>query len=64
MGVVVAIAAESGSHGVPMIPVSWTEMQCPHTLAKENRKVAKIVPESSIQILNMQNQRQATVIPT
>lgn len=49
LGVVVAIAAESGPHGVPMVPVSWTEMQCPQTLAKEPRKVAKIVPESAIQ---------------
>lgn len=35
--------------GVPMVPVSWTEMQCPDTLAKEFRKVAKIVPESAVQ---------------
>lgn len=35
--------------GVPMVPVSWTEMQCPETLAKEPRKVAKIVPESAVQ---------------
>lgn len=32
-----------------MVPVSWTEMQCPETLAKEFRKVAKIVPESAVQ---------------
>lgn len=32
-----------------MVPVSWTEMQCPETLAKELRKVAKIVPESAVQ---------------
>lgn len=49
LGVVVAMAAESGPHGVPMVPVSWTEMQCPETLAKEFRKVAKIVPESALQ---------------
>lgn len=55
LGVVVAMAAESGSHGVPMVPVSWTEMQCPQTLAKEFRKVARVVPESSVQ--NAQNQR-------
>lgn len=48
LGVVIAHAAESGSQ-VPMIPVSWTEMQCPHTLIKETRKVAKIVPESAVQ---------------
>jgi exosome complex component CSL4 len=28
-----------------MVPISWTEMQCPKTLVKELRKVAKIVPE-------------------
>lgn len=32
-----------------MVPISWTEMQCPETLAKEARKVAKIVPESAVQ---------------
>ena len=41
MGVVIA-KSESGSS---MIPVSWTEMQCPHTYAKEARKVAKVIPE-------------------
>lgn len=49
LGVVVALAAESGSYGVPMVPVSWTEMQCPQTLVKEFRKVAKVVPESVVQ---------------
>ncbi|EFN58333.1 hypothetical protein CHLNCDRAFT_30168 [Chlorella variabilis] len=28
--------------GVPMVPISWQEMQCPHTRAVENRKVAKL----------------------
>ncbi|KAL4427920.1 hypothetical protein ABPG75_002009 [Micractinium tetrahymenae] len=28
--------------GVPMVPVSWQEMQCPQTKAVENRKVAKL----------------------
>lgn len=46
---VVAHTAESGETGVPMVPVSWTEMQCPKTLVKELRKVAKIVPESAVQ---------------
>jgi len=32
--------------GVKMIPVSWTEMQCPKTYNKEFRKVAKVVPEN------------------
>ncbi|XP_055842263.1 exosome complex component CSL4 [Episyrphus balteatus] len=48
LGVVVALANESGPYGVPMVPVSWTEMQCPDTLVKEPRKVAKIVPESAL----------------
>lgn len=45
-----AMAAESGLYGVPMIPVSWTEMQCPQSLVKEPRKVAKIVSESAVNI--------------
>lgn len=28
-----------------MVPISWTEMQCPKTLQKEARKVAKVIPE-------------------
>lgn len=50
LGVVVAMAAESGLYGVPMIPVSWTEMQCPQSLVKEPRKVAKIVSESALNV--------------
>lgn len=34
--------------GVAMIPISWTQMQCPKTLRKEYRKVAKVVPEHII----------------
>lgn len=34
--------------GVSMIPVSWTEMQCPKTLVKEFRKVAKVIPEDVV----------------
>merc|ERR1719461_299929 len=41
LGVVIA-RSEAGSS---MIPVSWTEMQCPVTYVKEFRKVAKVVPE-------------------
>uniref|UniRef100_A0A1A9WDC8 Exosome complex component CSL4 C-terminal domain-containing protein n=1 Tax=Glossina brevipalpis TaxID=37001 RepID=A0A1A9WDC8_9MUSC len=48
LGVVVAVASDSGTAGAPMIPISWTEMQCPNTLAKEPRKVAKIVPASAL----------------
>ncbi|XP_003738117.1 exosome complex component CSL4 [Galendromus occidentalis] len=40
LGVVIALS----SAGVPMVPISWTEMQCPKTLEKEFRKVAKVVP--------------------
>ena len=31
--------------GAKMIPISWTEMQCPKTYVKEHRKVAKVQPE-------------------
>lgn len=41
LGAVIA-KSESGSS---MIPVSWTEMQCPQTYTKEFRKVAKVIPE-------------------
>ncbi|XP_060532705.1 exosome complex component CSL4 [Cylas formicarius] len=42
LGVVIAYS----EHGYPMVPVSWTEMQCPKTFVREHRKVAKIVPEN------------------
>lgn len=48
LGVVVAIARCSD---VPMVPVSWTEMQCPKTLVKEPRKVAKLMPENALQVI-------------
>ncbi|XP_057341054.1 exosome complex component CSL4-like [Microplitis mediator] len=41
LGVVLAHSEE----GVSLVPISWTEMQCPKTLVKEFRKVAKVVPE-------------------
>ncbi|XP_012255980.2 exosome complex component CSL4 [Athalia rosae] len=44
LGVVIAHSEE----GVSMVPVSWTEMQCPKTFNKEFRKVAKVVPEHVI----------------
>lgn len=48
LGVVVATAKEvSNTCGTAMVPVSWTEMQCPKSLVKEPRKVAKILPESA-----------------
>lgn len=46
LGVVVAIARGSD---LPMVPIGWTEMQCPSTLIKESRKVAKLLPESKLQ---------------
>lgn len=43
----VAIATAEGSpQGVSMVPISWSEMQCPKTLVKEPRKVARIIPEN------------------
>lgn len=36
---VVSATSESGE---TMIPISWCEMQCPKTLMKENRKVARV----------------------
>lgn len=41
LGVVIAHSEE----GSAMIPISWTQMQCPKTFRKEFRKVAKVVPE-------------------
>lgn len=42
----VAIASAVGApQGISMIPVSWSEMQCPKSLVKEPRKVARIMPE-------------------
>jgi len=41
LGVVIAYS-EAGTR---MIPVSWNEMQCPVTLQKEFRKVAKVQPD-------------------
>lgn len=48
LGVVVATAKEvSNTCGTTMVPVSWDTMQCPKSLVKEPRKVAKILPESA-----------------
>lgn len=41
LGVVIA----RSEVGAAMVPVSWTEMQCPKTYNKEFRKVAKVIPE-------------------
>jgi len=44
LGVVTA----HGEAGVSLVPISWTEMQCPVTYVKEQRKVARIIPDSEI----------------
>ena len=41
LGVVIAYS-EAGHR---LVPISWNEMQCPVTMLKEHRKVAKIQPE-------------------
>lgn len=46
LGVVVAISEEGGAF---MVPVSWCEMQCTKTGARERRKVAKVVNAAAIQ---------------
>eukprot|EP00099_Drosophila_melanogaster_P018417 NP_609492.1 Csl4 [Drosophila melanogaster] len=48
LGVVIAYASDYRKTRVPMVPVGWSEMQCPQTTIKEPRKVAKVLPESSI----------------
>ncbi|CAN7942251.1 unnamed protein product, partial [Ixodes hexagonus] len=40
LGVVVALSASD----VPMVPVSWTAMQCPVSSVREPRKIAKLAP--------------------
>ncbi|CAH2059256.1 unnamed protein product, partial [Iphiclides podalirius] len=50
LGVVIATAAGS-PQGVSMVPISWSEMQCPKTLVKEPRKVARVIPENINQSL-------------
>ncbi|XP_017076314.2 exosome complex component CSL4 [Drosophila eugracilis] len=48
LGVVIAYASDFRKTRIPMVPVGWSEMQCPQTTIKEPRKVAKVLPESSI----------------
>ncbi|XP_037937038.1 exosome complex component CSL4 [Teleopsis dalmanni] len=45
LGVVSAISDECRPYGELMVPYSWTEMQCPRTLIREPRKVAKVLSE-------------------
>lgn len=48
LGVVIA-TAEGSPQGVSMVPTSWLEMQCPQSLVKEPRKVARVIPEKLIE---------------
>ncbi|XP_030384099.1 exosome complex component CSL4 [Scaptodrosophila lebanonensis] len=48
LGVVTACASDMRRIGIPMVPVGWGEMQCPQSSVKEPRKVAKVLPESTI----------------
>lgn len=53
LGVVIASARGLSTSSaafvpVPMVPISWSEMQCPATLTKEPRKVAKIMSENAL----------------
>lgn len=53
LGVVIASARGLATSSnafvpVPMVPISWSEMQCPSTLLKEPRKVAKIMSENAL----------------
>ncbi|XP_022827706.1 exosome complex component CSL4 [Spodoptera litura] len=50
LGVVIA-TAEGSPQGISMLPISWSEMQCPKTLVKESRKVARVIPENINQAL-------------
>lgn len=45
LGVVIA-TADGSPQGISMVPISWSEMQCPKTLTKEPRKVARVIPEN------------------
>ncbi|XP_026323070.1 exosome complex component CSL4 [Hyposmocoma kahamanoa] len=45
LGVVIA-TAEGSPQGVTMVPINWSEMQCPKSLVKEPRKVARVIPEN------------------
>ncbi|VVD00687.1 unnamed protein product [Leptidea sinapis] len=52
LGVVIA-TAEGSPQGISMVPISWSEMQCPKTLVKEPRKVARVVPDKvNLDLLN------------
>lgn len=57
LGVVIA-TAEGSPQGVNMIPISWSEMQCPKTLVKEPRKVARVIPENINQNLLISKEKE------
>jgi exosome complex RNA-binding protein Csl4 len=52
LGVVIAcprgLITSSNYQLTPMVPINWTEMQCPSTGIREPRKVAKIMSENSL----------------
>lgn len=50
LGVVIAYASDIRKNRIPMVPIGWSEMQCPVTTIKEPRKVAKVLPESTIKL--------------
>lgn len=51
LGVVIASARSLSTSATfipePMVPISWSELQCPVSLVKEPRKVAKIMSENT-----------------
>ncbi|GAB6024872.1 exosome 3'-_5 exonuclease subunit ski4 (Csl4) [Chamberlinius hualienensis] len=49
------VAVAQSESGTEMIPISWTEMQCPKTSAKEFRKVAKVLPSNAILRSSVEN---------
>ena len=42
---VVCLCVECFVAGATLVPISWSKMQCPRTLAEEFRKVARVQPE-------------------
>ena len=59
--------AKSEMSGMKMVPISWTEMQCPKTYNKENRKIAKVIPEDlneSLWAMNSIIQKQCIILRT
>ncbi|CAH8848569.1 unnamed protein product [Trichobilharzia szidati] len=59
LGVVIGLGRSSESDlselvgstsGSPLVPVGWTEMLCPHTLARYRRKVARVPDELVAQL--------------